>query len=96
MDTGEVADRMVEAIAAGPGGRLADVGGPEVRSMGDLARAWLKARGKRRLVLPLPTWGKAAAGFRAGLNCAPDARVGRITWEQWLERKYGSKGEVTT
>lgn len=96
MDSSEVADRMVEAVAAGPGGRLSDIGGPEVRSMSDLARAWLKATGRRRLVLPLPAWGKVASGFRAGLNCAPDARVGRITWEQWLERKYGSRSEVTT
>lgn len=96
MDAGEVADRMVAAIAAGPGGRLPDIGGPEVRSASDLARAWLKARGKRRLVLPLPTFGKVAAGFRAGFNCAPDSRDGRITWEQWLESKYGSAPEQAT
>jgi uncharacterized protein YbjT (DUF2867 family) len=95
MDPGEVAERMVEAIAAGPGGRLPDIGGPEVRAMSDLAKAWLKATGRRRLVLPLPAFGKVASGFRAGLNCAPDARDGRITWEQWLERKYGSRSEVT-
>jgi uncharacterized protein YbjT (DUF2867 family) len=96
MDAGEVADRMAAAIAAGPGGRLPDIAGPELRTMSDLARAGLKARGKRRLVLPLPAFGKVASGFRAGLNCAPDARDGKITWEQWLERKYGSGSEVTT
>jgi uncharacterized protein YbjT (DUF2867 family) len=96
MDTGEVAERMVTAIAAGPGGRLPDIGGPEVRSASELARAWLKARGKRRLVLPLPAFGKVAAGFRAGFNCAPDARDGRMTWEQWLERKYGSAAQQAT
>jgi uncharacterized protein YbjT (DUF2867 family) len=96
MDAGEVAERMVAAIAAGPGGRLPDIAGPEVRQASDLTRAWLKATGKRRLVLPLPAFGRVASGFRAGFNCAPDARDGQVTWEEWLERKYGSRSEVTT
>jgi len=85
---GEVAERMVQAVEDGPGGRLPEIAGPEVRSAGELARAWLKARGKRRLLLPLPLFGKVAAGYRAGYNCAPDSKYGRITWAEWLSRRY--------
>jgi len=90
IDPAEVAERMVTAVEAGPGGRLPDIAGPQVRGAGELARAWLKARGKRRLLLPLPLFGKVAAGYRAGHNCAPDAKYGRVTWEEWLGRKYGA------
>jgi len=87
---GEVAERMVQAVEDGPGGRLPEIAGPEVRSAGELARAWLKARGKRRLLLPLPLFGKVAASFRAGDNCAPENKYGRITWAEWVSRKYGA------
>ena len=91
IDPGEVAQRMVEAVEAGPGGRLPEIAGPEVHSAEELARAWLKARGKRRLLVPLPLFGKVAAGYRAGHNCAPESEYGRITWEEWLGRRYGQQ-----
>ena len=92
IDPGEVAERIAEAVEAGPGGRLPDIAGPEVHSAEELARVWLKARGKRRLLVPLPLFGKVAAGFRAGHNCAPDSKYGRITWAEWLGRRYGRSG----
>ncbi len=88
IETGEVAARMVEYAAKGPSGRLPDLGGPEVRTLGDLASAWLRARRTRALILPLPLFGKIATGFHNGYNCTPDHAEGKITWEQWLERKY--------
>jgi uncharacterized protein YbjT (DUF2867 family) len=94
IDTGEVADRLVEAALAGPGGRLEDIGGPAVRSYRDLTGAWLKGRRKRALILPAPVFGKVASGFRAGLNCVPENTYGKVTFEQWLESKYGSDKEA--
>lgn len=89
IDSGEVADRMVEYAKKGPSGRLPDLGGPEVRTLGDLASAWLKARQKRALILPLPLFGKVASRFRNGYNCSPEHAEGKITWAEWLEQKYG-------
>jgi len=91
IDPGEVAERIVQQVAAGPGGRLAEIAGPEVRTAGELARTWLKARGKRRLLVPLPLFGKVAAGYRTGYNCAPESKYGRITWAQWLSRRYSER-----
>jgi len=90
IDTGEVAGRMLELIEAGPSGRVDDIGGPEVLNAGDMARSWVAASGRRRLILPLPLFGKMNSAFRRGLNCTPENTYGKITWTDWLADKYGS------
>lgn len=88
IDAGEVADRMAEYAGQGPSGRLPDIGGPEVHTLGELARQWAEARGLRRRVIRLPLPGRIAAGFRQGLNCVPDSSYGEVTWGDWLRAKY--------
>ena len=56
-------------------------------AMGDLLRGYLRARGKHRPLVPVWLPGKAARAFRAGANLAPDRAVGRLTWEEFLERR---------
>ena len=85
IDPGEVAD----CVVTGPTGRVAGLGGPEVRSLGELAQTWLEIRGLRRPLIRLPMPGKVAAGFRLGLNTLPHGRSGRVTWVDWVRRKYG-------
>lgn len=80
---------MAESLTAGPSGRLPDMGGPEVRTLGGLARPWLAARGRRRPVLHLPLPGKTAAAFRRGYSTCPEHKDGTITWEEWLQETYG-------
>lgn len=89
IDTGEVADRMVSYIQAGPAGMLPDLGGPEVLALGDILKAWLAAQGKRKRIVRLPLFGKIATGFRNGYNCTPEHAEGKITWAQYLVTKYG-------
>ncbi len=91
IDTGEVADRMLKLISAGPSGRVEDIGGPEVLSAGDMARSWTAATGRRRLTLPLPVFGRVARSFRLGLNCTLANTYGTITWVEWLAEKYAQK-----
>ncbi len=79
----EVADRVVELVAAGPSGRVADMGGPEVRRFEDLARA----RDDAGRVVPFPVPGSVGAAYRAGLHTTPDHAVGRQTWEEWLRAR---------
>ena len=87
IDTGEVADRLVELVAAGPSGRVPDMGGPQVRGIDDLAGALLNARGARRPVVGVPIPGRSARAFRDGLHTCPDRAVGRTTWEEFLSRR---------
>jgi hypothetical protein len=93
VDVGEVADVTLDVLAAGPSGRWADVGGPEVLRTDAIARAWLQARGLRRPLWHLPLPGGFAAARRAARNtCSdPDGRVGRLTWASWLQQRYGRR-----
>lgn len=84
-----VADTLIQSVAAGPAGRLPGIGGPEVLSGSEILHTWLEVRGMRRVVLPLHLPGKAAEGFRNGYHTCPDNRLGKITWHEWVENKYG-------
>ncbi|MFC8918125.1 SDR family oxidoreductase [Streptomyces sp. NPDC047821] len=83
----EVAARLAALAAGAPAGRVPDMGGPEVRTFPDLARAYLRATGRRRPVVSVPLAGAAYRGFRAGGHLAPEHAVGRGTFEEFLERR---------
>ena len=87
IDPGGLADRLIDCIATGSGGRLPDVGGREVYSLGELAQTWTEARGIRRFLIHLPTLGKVVAAYRHGYNTAPQHGYGKITWAEWVRRR---------
>lgn len=93
IETGEVAARLREIAAAQPAGRLPDMGGPEVMTLGEMARAWCAAQGKPYRLFRLPLPGRITHGFRNGYNTCPDHRDGQITWAEWLARTYGKMGQ---
>jgi uncharacterized protein YbjT (DUF2867 family) len=84
VDVRDVADRLVGLAAGAPAGRAADLGGPQVRSMADLARTWSGARGRRRAVLPVRLPGGFARAVRAGGLVTPEHADGRINFEEFL------------
>jgi hypothetical protein len=48
-------------------------------------RGYLRARGKRRMMMPVPLPGKAGRAYRAGENLSLEgAAVGQRTWEEFL------------
>jgi uncharacterized protein YbjT (DUF2867 family) len=85
----EFANALWQCVTAGPSRRAPDVAGPEVLRYGDMVQAWLRAQGRRKLVLNLPIPGRMAAAFRSGGATAPDRAVGRVTWDAWLKSRYG-------
>ncbi|MFI7414357.1 SDR family oxidoreductase [Streptomyces sp. NPDC049627] len=89
VEVAEVADRLAELALDTPAGRVEDMGGPEVRTFDSLARAYLRATGRRRLVVSVPLWGKAYGGFRAGGHLTPGRAVGKGTFEDYLGRGFG-------
>jgi hypothetical protein len=74
-------------VAAGPAGRLPDIGGPEVLAFGAMAKVWFAARGMRRPILPLPMPGGFANAVRHGYLTCPEQKYGKITWAEWVKRK---------
>ncbi len=84
VDSGEVAARLTELTLGEPIGAVPELPGPKVYEMKELLRGYLKARGKRRLFVPVRLPGKAGRAYRAGENLNLDATVGRRTWEEFL------------
>ncbi|MGH3971819.1 MAG: SDR family oxidoreductase [Pseudonocardiaceae bacterium] len=80
----DVAGRLVELATRAPRGHARDFGGPSVRTIRDLAQAYLAATGRRRPLLPVQLPGKAFRGYRHGDHLAPDHPDGHITFEDYL------------
>ena len=90
VDTRDVAERLVQVTTSEPAnGMLADYGGPEVRTFLSLAESWLKARriDKRLVNIGIPT--RFSKQVAAGKLLTPEHKDGRITFEQYLMRRYG-------
>ena len=80
----DVAQQLRRCVEAGPAGRAADVCGPNVQTLGELARAWLAVRQVRKRVVRLPLPGRAARAFRQGACICPQSAQGTVTWDAWL------------
>jgi uncharacterized protein YbjT (DUF2867 family) len=87
VEVTEVAARLAAVATAAPAGRLPDFGGPQVLTWLEMARAWKRAGGSRKIVLRLPIPGDFSREFRDGLIC-PEHRDGKVTYEEWLARRY--------
>ena len=96
IDVGEVADRLVELAISEPAGRVPDIGGPEVRTLSDLVRSYLKVIGRRRRVVEISMPGKAARALREGAQLASDQAYGAIRWEEFLSRTIHPKEDEET
>ncbi|MFF9627220.1 SDR family oxidoreductase [Streptomyces griseosporeus] len=91
VEVAEVAGRLAELALGAPAGRVADMGGPEVRTLDSLARSWLAATGRRRRVAHVPLFGRAYRAFREGGHLAPERAVGRGTFEEYLAARFGGR-----
>ena len=87
VDVRDVAPRLVDRALAPAAGRAADLGGPQVRPVADLARAYLHAAGRRRPVWPVPLPGAIARGYREGGHLAPEGAVVGRTFEDYLTER---------
>jgi uncharacterized protein YbjT (DUF2867 family) len=90
VDTGDVADRLIELALAAPAGLAPDFGGPTAYPMADLITSYLAAVGRPRPLLPVRLPGKIARAVKDGANLpAPpgpgaDATLGHRTWPEFL------------
>ncbi|MGH3446273.1 MAG: SDR family oxidoreductase [Nocardioidaceae bacterium] len=88
VDAAEVADRLAELAVGTPAGLVTDLAGPRAYELADLARSYLRASHRRRLLIPLPLPGGAARSIRAGANLpAEGADLGKRTWEDFLAER---------
>lgn len=88
VDERDIAARLVELALADPAGRVPDLTGPETFDMGELARSYLTARGRRRPLLRLRIPGAVGKAYRAGNNLVQTgASVGPRRWADYLTEK---------
>ncbi len=86
IDTSDVAGRLIEMISTAPQGRAADIGGPRIETVQDLAQQYLRAAGKKRRLVSIWTPGAVANGYRTGLHLAPEHADGTVTFQDYLDR----------
>jgi uncharacterized protein YbjT (DUF2867 family) len=86
----DVAARLAQHVAAGPAGRAPDLGGPEVLTQQELTATWLRAHGRRRLLLPVPFPGPLGRAFRDGLNLVPEHPSDGTTWQEYVDATSGA------
>jgi uncharacterized protein YbjT (DUF2867 family) len=89
VDVSDVAARLVAAVDDGPGGCLPDLGGPDVLTVAELARLYLRATGRRRPVVEVPVPGRFSAAWQGGAGTAPDGRAGGRTFDGFLADRFG-------
>ncbi|MFJ4688558.1 SDR family oxidoreductase [Streptomyces sp. NPDC088789] len=90
IEVREVAARLAELAVGAPAGRVADMGGPEVRSLASLARAYGVAAGRRRrAVVRVRLFGRVYRAFRAGGHVVPGPGAGVGTFEGYLGERFG-------
>ncbi len=81
----EVAEHLVQLVGAEPVEQAADLAGPEVLELTDMARAVLKASSSRRLLLPLRLPGKAGRAMAGGALLPSEWGLRWVqTFDKWL------------
>lgn len=88
IDAGEVAERLAEISLSEPVGWVPDVGGPQVTTLADAARDYLKIAGRRKKILEVPFFGKMARAFRDGALICPENAYGKTTWKEFLRGRF--------
>jgi uncharacterized protein YbjT (DUF2867 family) len=88
LDAGDLAERLVRLVEAGPAGRAEDLGGPEVLALRDIVADRRAATGRRTALIPVPALGPLQE-LDAGYHLCRDHPGGHLTWKRWLSRDPG-------
>ncbi|MEU8263266.1 NAD(P)H-binding protein [Micromonospora sp. NPDC048999] len=92
VDAHDVAARLVDLALGEPAGLVPDLAGSTVYGMDELIRGYLRAVGKRRLLLPVRLPGKAGRAYRNGDNLTLDgADTGARSWETFLAERFATR-----
>jgi uncharacterized protein YbjT (DUF2867 family) len=82
----EVAARLAELAAAKPAGRVADIGGPEQKTVRELVAVWQAAHGTKKPVWMLRIPGKTIRAFQQGHHMTRMPGYGTETFQTYAER----------
>lgn len=97
VDARDVAERLVELVQGEPAGMAPDIAGPAAYGLDEVIRDYLRAGGKRRVLLKVRVPGKVGRAYRQGRNLArPGATRGTRTWPDYLAEQAGGASPQRT
>lgn len=80
----EVVGRLLRCLRDPSSGPVLNFAGPEVLTLGEMAKTWMAVNRVKKSLVRLPIPGSVAAAFRAGKNTTTVGDRGSISWEEWL------------
>lgn len=86
VEAAEVGDRLAQLALEPATGRVDELGGPEVRTLPDLAESAMRHRGRSRRIVEVGLPGALAQAVRAGRNLTPEHADGTVTFEKYLDQ----------
>ena len=89
VDVREVAMALADRVEAGPSGGVAELAGPRIERLDELAVAWARAHGVRRVHVRVPVIGRGLRAARRGALTSPDAARGTVGFAEWLRADGG-------
>ena len=91
-----VARVLANAVETGPGGRVAEVGGPQAEPLADLARCWLKSGRRRGARVPLPMRRGMRESLAAGALVPADGALRHgPSFAEWLRARAAASAGPT-
>lgn len=90
IDIDETAAFIAGVTLDKPANRVLNIAGPCVHRIDELAQTWLAAQGRKKPFVQVPFPGATSAGFREGLHTLPQNTYGKVTWMDWLHKKYSA------
>jgi uncharacterized protein YbjT (DUF2867 family) len=87
LDSAAAADALLDAAERPAAGRIADLGGPTIYDVADLARSVAAALGRRRPIVRVNYPGLVWTAFRAGANLTENRDDRGRTWNEFVAER---------
>lgn len=84
VETRTVAAELFKIYQSGPQNKIINTGGPEILTLGEMVKPWLKAKNRKKIIVNFPWFGKTAEALKKGYNTCDETASGSITWKQYL------------
>jgi uncharacterized protein YbjT (DUF2867 family) len=96
VDPRIVARVLADTVERGPGGHVAEVGGPQAEPLSDLARAWIDCNARRAVRVALPMGRRMRESLAAGGLVPSDGAItGGPGFADWLRLRSAATGGAT-
>lgn len=89
LDPADAAERVLQSVQRGPTHTIEEFAGPETLTGDQLVEQWLHARGRPARIRSVSVPGRLGRAFRSGGLTTDSEPTGRITWAEFLARRYG-------